>query len=140
MIEPRNIQWGSLRIRISGGQAETSYRSDVKVRPGSQSMAKRSWGLPGSWESLLSACNKTPEGSDRYDQDPGPCALAAQRQRTQRMLRAIQSDKKVEETDRGSLSVCIVAIEDRETAPREPVSSQGGRRFVGPLPETRLKH
>jgi len=34
------------------------------------------------------------------------------------------------ETDKGSRSVFIVAPESRETDPREPVSSQGGRRVT----------
>ena len=33
--------------------------------------------------------------------------------------------------DRGSLSISIVAIESRETIPREPVSSEGGYRGCG---------
>src|SRR5437899_827103 len=35
------------------------------------------------------------------------------------------------EMDRGSRSALIVAPESRETDPRKPVSSQGGRRFYG---------
>ena len=34
------------------------------------------------------------------------------------------------EMDRGSRSALIVALESRETDPRKPVSSQGGRRFT----------
>ena len=42
------------------------------------------------------------------------------------------------ETDKGSRSVFIVAPESRETDPREPVSSQGGRRVTElPLGNTR---
>jgi hypothetical protein len=42
------------------------------------------------------------------------------------------------ETDRGSRSVFIVALESRKTDPRKPVSSQGRRRFTElPLGNTR---
>jgi len=51
-----------------------------------------------------------------------------------------ERNAKAQEMGRGSLSIFIVAIESRETIPREPVSSQGGCRgcglVVGPTYET----
>ena len=44
-----------------------------------------------------------------------------------------ERNAKARETDRGSLSIFIVAIESRETIPRKPVSSKGGYRGCGPV-------
>ena len=123
---------------MAGATPKRREWSGAAVRPGSKSRAKRSWGRSGSWESLLCVRVKTPAGSYRYSQDPRSCAFAAQRQRKQRKARTIRSDKQVEEKDRGSLSICIVALESRETIPREPVSSQGGYRLVELTSATRV--
>jgi hypothetical protein len=47
---------------------------------------------------------------------------------------------KAQETDRGSLSICVVAFESRVTISREPVSSEGGCRVAEPSLEPRLEH
>ena len=48
------------------------------------------------------------------------------------MVSDAERNAKARETDRGSLSIFIVAIESGVTHPMEPVTSKGGYRDYGP--------
>ena len=49
------------------------------------------------------------------------------------MVSDAERNAKARETDRGSLSIFIVAIESGVTHPKEPVTSKGGYRDYGPI-------
>lgn len=50
-----------------------------------------------------------------------------------------ERNAKAREMNKGSLSILIVALESRETIPREPVSSEGGYRGVESLSDRRYE-
>ena len=142
--EPRKEnEWRSLRVCDSGGHTEAPQRSGVEVLPGSKSTAKQQRGLQGSWESLLSPRNDAGIGPHRLNkvQDRRRAfGLQSQRKRKRTEVSSAEFNAKARETDRGSLSISIVAFESRVTIPREPVSSEGGCRVAEPPLEPRLEH
>ena len=81
------------------------------------------------------------KGGHWHEQQPGTpeCDLAAGvSKRAKREEVSMAERNEAVETDKGSRSVFIVAPESRETDPREPASSQGGRRVTElPLGNTR---
>ena len=99
------------------------------VRPGAESRAERKWGLQGSWESLLSPRTKPGldhTGVSRSRISSEAFGSGSPRKRRQPEVSKAERKAKAREMGRGSLSIFIVALESRETVPREPVSSQGG--------------
>jgi hypothetical protein len=69
-------------------------------------------------------------------QDPRPRAcfpsvVAKEEEATE--VSDAEHNAKARETNKGSLSISIVAFESRVTNPREPVSSEGGYRNCGPV-------
>lgn len=137
VIEPRNLQWWSLRVCNSGDNTKTPNSqqcawSGVKVRPGSKSRAKQYWGLLGRWESLLFPWTSTGRGesgsttpkfsklvlSSENNEQAGPTKVS------------LEEGDRVSEPSKGSLSISIVALENWGTNPRDPVSSQEGYRIM----------
>lgn len=119
----------------SGDSTEAPRWSGAEVRPGSKSTAQSYWGLPGSWESLLSARPKLPDRIVPAYQDPGGAArsrpeLIPENSETAGLAHAEYIREGVAR-GRGSLSRFVVALERGVTDPREPVSSEGGDRMVG---------
>jgi len=142
VIEPRKkFDRRSLRGCDSGGKTEAPQWSGVEVRPGSKSTAKQHRGLQGSWESLLSSRTTMPDRIIPAQQDPGSGARfqpAIIENRKQSEESSAELNEGVE-TDRGSLSISIVATESRVTTPREPVSSEGRCRVAEPPHEPRME-
>ena len=136
VIESRNkvCRW-SLRHRSTEGSTETPQGPGVEVRPGSESRANGRKGFLGTCEIRLSPSEKSQQQGDtgrttprRAERDPAFCASERAGQR-----RVSPSEShELGETESGSLSGLIVAFESRRTIPREPVSSQGGRRKTEP--------
>ena len=90
-------------------------------------------GSLGTWEILLSPLllNQKRDDTGRTTTWHTGTDLAAgvsKRAKHQEVLMAERNE--AVEKDRGSRSALIVAPESRETDPRKPVSSQGGRRFT----------
>ena len=143
MIEPRN----------QARSVMPSYSSDRGPCRGTVKLRVRYQGSPGVEEQ-----RKAVKGFPGKLGEPTVCPSANTGRvrpvkKTQGLVRSRHEDsknseidglanpkKKGEAMDRGSLSICVVAIESRETIPREPVSSQGGCRVVELLPETRARH
>lgn len=140
VIEPRKFfDWGSLRVSNSGDQVgapKESHCGDwsgANVRPGSESMAEQYWGLPGRWESL-----PFPWGTITGSDEPGLPTSLPIAPTLPRFVREYAGSPKVSygegdratETNEGSLSLCIVALEKRGTHPEDPWSSQGGGRIM----------
>lgn len=141
--EPRNKdERGSLRACDSGDNTETPQWSGVEVRPGSKSTAKWQRGLQGSWESLLSPRENAGTGSPRLNkiQDwKRAFGFRSPRKRKRTEVLSAELKAKAQEKGRGSLSISIVALESRETTPREPVSSEGRCRVAESSLETRME-
>ena len=136
VIESRNkvCRW-SLRHRSSGGSTETPLWLGVEVRPGSESRANGRKGSLGTCEIRLSPSEKSQSWGDtgtptprRAASDPACCASE---RAGQRRVSPGESNEPGE-MESGSLSGLIVAFESRRTIPREPVSSEGGRRKTEP--------
>ena len=113
------------------GATPERQKPSARVRPGSKSKANVLKGSRGTWEILLSPLLLNQKGADtgrtttwhtRTDLAAGVSKPA----KHQEVLTAERNE--AVEMDRGSRSALIVAPESRETDPRKPVSSQGGRR------------
>ena len=142
MIEPRKYDWWSLRACNSGdntgvpNKSLEGVRSGTNVRPGSKSRAKQYWGLAGRWESLPFPWARTGTGETGL---PTSLSFASavhaaeeiENARTPKVSTG-EGDRAVE-MDKGSLSLCVVAIEKRGTYPKDPPISQGGGRIIGSL-------
>ena len=141
VIEPRNIQIAGAFVFMSTGAAPERQMPSAMVRPGSKSRANVRKGSLGTWEILLSPLllNQKRDDTGRTTTWHTGTDLAAgvsKRAKHQEVLMAERNE--AVEKDRGSRSALIVAPESRETDPRKPVSSQGGRRFTElPLGNTR---
>jgi hypothetical protein len=134
VIEPRNILIAGAFVLMSTGAApERQQRPGARVRPGSKSRADVQKGSLGTWEGLrsLPPIGQTTDGTGLPTSWHPRDSLAAgvsERAKHEGVSRAERNEAR--ETDQGSRSVFIVASESRETGPREPVSSQGRRRFT----------
>ena len=143
MIEPRKRDyWWSLRGVISGDNTGVPNkclegdRSGTNVRPGSESRAKQNWGLAGRWESLPFPWASTGQGETGLPTSlstSGCRARIGDRKRTYTQGIDRRGKPSPFEMNEGSLSLCIVAIEQRGTHPKDPCISQGGGRIIGSL-------
>ena len=142
MIEPRKKHdWWSLRACASGdntvvpNKCRQGERSGTNVCPGSQSRAKQYWGLAGRWESLPFPWETTGMGETGLPTSLAFAvvvpALDIEKARTLKV--SIDEGNRAIEMNEGSLSLCIVAFEQRGTHPKDPCSSQGGGRINGSL-------
>lgn len=139
MIEPRNkVNWRSLRACNSGdntGAPKESHGGDgsgANVRPGSESQAKRHRGLTGRWESLPFPWPTTGTGETGLPTSSSAARVvpAAEVKQARPTKVSYGEGDRATETNEGSLSLCIVALEKRGTYPRDPWSSQGGGRIM----------
>ena len=133
VIEPRNIQIAGAFVFMSTGAVPERRMPSAMVRPGSKSRANVRKGSLGTWEILLSPLllNQKRDDTGRTTTWHTRTDLAAgvsKRAKHQEVLTAERNE--AVEKDRGSRSALIVAPESRETDPRKPASSQGGRRFT----------
>ncbi len=141
MIEPRKFEWGSLRACNSGdntlvpNKCREGDRSGTNVRPGSQNKAKQYWGLAGRWESLPFPWEITGLDETGLTTSLSPAVVVpAEETETARTPKVSPEEgNRGVEMDEGSLSLCIVAIEQRGTDSQDPCSSQGGGRINGSL-------
>src|SRR4051812_27464809 len=141
--ESRNkvCRW-SLRHRSTEGSTETPQSPGVEVRPGSESRANGRKGSLGTCEIRLSPSEKSQTLGDtgvttprRTDHDP---VVWASKTAGSRKRGWLGESHEPGQKGSGSLSGLIVAPESRRTSPREPVSSEGGRRKTeSPLGHTR---
>jgi hypothetical protein len=136
VMEPRNILIaGAFVFMTTGAAPERPTRPRARVRPGSESRADVQKGSLGTWESL-----RSPLRIGQTKDDPGIstswhprkdlAAGVSERAKHEGVSWAERNEAC--ETGQGSRSVFIVAPESRETGPRKPVSSQGGRRSTEP--------
>jgi hypothetical protein len=111
-MEPRKKDdWRSLRACDSGGHTEALLWSGVDVCPGSESMAKRGWGLPGSWESLLSPRTNRRKRVRPTQQDPGSSVRSRRKgSEPDEHTEVSEIENKDQEKGRGSLSISIVVL------------------------------
>ena len=118
---------------MPAGAAPERQKPNAMVRPGSESRANVRKGSLGTWEILLSPLQLrqsrdntglTTSWHTRTDLAAG----VSKRAKHEEVSMADRNE--VVGTDKGSRSVLIVAPESRETDPREPASSQGGRRVT----------
>ena len=132
VIEPRNgLYLWSLRCRKYVGSTEAPLRSGVEVRPGPESRAEqyrvsretgRASCLLGSNRERTNPVNQGPEPRPTPPRSAGgENSRGAEVSRTERQSEGA-------ETNRGSLSRRIVALETGVTDPREPGSSEGSGR------------
>jgi hypothetical protein len=141
VIEPRNIQIAGAFVFMSTGAAPERQTPRARVRPGSKSRADVREGSLGTWELLRSPLRISQKRGDTGTTTPwhpsGDLAAGVNEPaKHEEVSRAERNE--AHETGQGSRSVLIVALESRETDPRKPVSSQGGRRFTElPLGHTR---
>jgi hypothetical protein len=103
------------------------------VRPGSKSKANVRKGSLETWEILLPPLLRNQKRVDTgrtttWHTRTDLAAGVSKPVKHQEVLMAERNE--AVETDSGSRSALIVAPESRETDPRKPVSSQGGRRFT----------
>jgi hypothetical protein len=141
VIEPRNglYRW-SLRCRKYVGSMEAPLWSGAEVRPGSESRAEQ---YRVSREAGRASCLL---GNDRevdrpVNQGPvprptPPRSVSGENSRGAEVSRTERQSEGAE-TNRGSLSRRIVAIETGKTDPREPGSSEGSGRDAGVSSATR---
>jgi len=140
VIEPRKfIDRRSLRVSNSGdhaGALKESHCGDwsgANVCPGSESMAEQYWGLPGRWESLpfpWSAITGLDETGLTTSLPLAPTLPRFRRKYAGSSKVSHGEGDRATETNEGSLSLCIVAMENRGTYPKDPVSSEGGGRIT----------
>jgi hypothetical protein len=140
--EPRNIVIaGAFVVIQTGAEPERQIPPSAMVWPGSKSRANGPKGCLETWEILLSPFRKTRTWETLVEQSPGTSVrdLATEVSKTTKHEKVSRAERKEAlETGRGSRSLSIVAIENRETDPRKPVSSQGeGRNTELPLGNTR---
>ncbi len=141
MIEPRKFEWGSLRACNSGDNTVVPNkclegdRSGASIRPGSESRAKQYWGLAGRWESLPFPWEITGMDETGLTTSLPPVVVVPAEEIESARTPKVSSDEgnRVVEMNEGSLSLCIVAIEQRGTDPQDPCSSQAGGRINGSL-------
>ena len=128
---------------MPAGPAPERQKPNAMVRPGSESRANVRKGFPGNLREppvSFSEAARAREGH-WHEQQPGTpegdlAAGVSKRAKHEEVSMAERNE--VVETDKGSRSVFIVALESRETDPREPASSQGRRRVTElPLGNTR---
>ena len=142
VIEPRNMRIaGAFALMPAGAAPERLTRPGARVRPGSKSRADVRMGSLGTWERLRSPppIRQTRDGTGLPTSwHPGISVAAGVSERAKHEGVSRAERNEASETGQGSRSVFIVAPESRETDPREPVSSQGRRRFTElPLGNTR---
>jgi hypothetical protein len=141
MIEPRKFDRWSLRACNSGdntgvpNKCRKGDRSGTNVRPGSESRAKQHWGLAGRWESLPFPWEPTRRGETGLLRSLfSTVVVPVEDKETARSPKVSYGEvARANETNEGSLSLCIVAIEQRGTYPKDPCSSQGGGQINGSL-------
>lgn len=139
VIEPRKFidRW-SLRVSKSGdntgvpNKCRKGDRSGTNVRPGSESMAEQHWGLPGRWESLPFPWASTGTGETGLPTSLSPAFVVHAEEKENARTPEVSTGEgdRATETNEGSLSLCIVAMENRGTYPKDPGSSQGGGRIM----------
>ncbi|MCZ6674780.1 MAG: hypothetical protein O7C75_17765 [Verrucomicrobia bacterium] len=102
------------------------------VRPGSESRAEQYWGLPGRWESLLFPWCTTGMGDTGLSTSlfSPSAAYGAKQKSWQPPKVSTDEGNRVQEMNKGSLSLLIVAIEHRGTDPMDPVISKAGGRVM----------
>ena len=137
VIEPRNWPIAGAFVFMPAGAAPERPTPRARVRPGSESRANGRKGSLGTWESLRSPppIGQTKDGTGLPTSwHPGNSIAAgvSERAKHEEVSRAERNEAR--ETGQGSRSVLIVAPESRETGPRKPVSSEGGRRSTEPPP------
>lgn len=138
VIEPRNlIDWWSLRACDSGDHADAPNSlygdwSGANVRPGSKSRAEQYGGLLGRWESLLFPWNNTGLGETGLPTSLFilPAARGVKQKLRQPTKVSTDEGDRVQEMNKGSLSLLIVALEHRGTDPMDPVISEAGGRVM----------
>jgi hypothetical protein len=141
VIEPRKMRIAGAFVLTPAGAAPERQRPRATVRPGSKSRAEVRKGSLGTWESLRSPLRTSQKQGDTgtptsWHPRGRLAAGMSEHARHEEVWRAERNE--AHETDQGSRSVFIVALESRETGPRKPVSSQGRRRFTElPLRHTR---
>ena len=142
MIEPRKrFDWGSLRACDSGDNTVVPNkcckgdRSGTNVRPGSESGAKQYWGLAGRWESLPFPWASTGLGETGLPTSLSSVVVvpAGETESARNPKVSTSEGDRAIETNEGSLSLCIVALERRGTDPQDPFISEGGGRIIGSL-------
>jgi hypothetical protein len=141
MIEPRKFDWWSLCVCDSGDNTVVpnkcleGARSGTNVRPGSQSRAKQHWGLAGRWESLPFPWELTRMGETGLPTSLSSTVVVPVEEKEKARSPKVSYGEvaRANETNEGSLSLCIVAIEQRGTHPKNPCSSQGGGQINGSL-------
>jgi hypothetical protein len=132
VIEPRNTGFaGAFAFMPAGAAPERPTRPGARVRPGSKSRADVQKGSLETWERLRSPppIGQSKDGTGlptSWHPSDRLAAGVSERAKHEGVLWAER--KEARETDQGSRSVLIVAPESRETGPRKPVSSEGGRR------------
>src|SRR6266478_6732684 len=134
VIEPRNIQIAGAFVFMSTGAVPERQMPSAMVRPGSKSRANVRKGSLGTWEILLSPLllNQKRDDTGRTTTwHTGTDLATGVSKRAKHQEVSMAERNEAVEMDRGSRSALIVAPESRETDPRKPVSSQGGRRFYG---------
>ena len=105
------------------------------ARPVSQSRAKQNRVLAGRWEGLPFPCAITGLGETGLSTSLSSAtvvpALDIENARTLKV--STGEGNRAVEMNEGSLSLCIVAFEQRGTDPKDPCSSQGGGQINGSL-------
>ena len=104
----------------------TSDWSGVGVRPWSESLAEQHWGLLGRWESLLFPLLITGSGETGRTtsmQLPRTLPAATMRKIARTTKVSTNEGDRGVETNKGSLSLYIVALERRGTDPMDPLIS-----------------
>jgi len=115
------------------GAAPERQKPSARVRPGSKNKANVRKGSLGTWEILLSPLllNQKRADTGRTTTWHTRTDLAAGVSKPVKHQEVLMAERnEAVEMDRGSRSALIVAPESRETEPRKPASSQGGRRFT----------
>jgi len=104
----------------------------ANVRPGSESRAEQYWGLLGRWESLLFPWKTTGLGETGLPTSLFALSAAhrAKQKRWQPPKVSTGEGNRVQEMNKGSLSLLIVALERRGTDPMDPVISEAGGRVM----------
>ena len=140
-IEPRKMRIAGAFAFMPAGAAPERQEPRARVRPGSKSRADVRMGSLGTWEILRSPLRHGQKQGDTgiptsWHPRGSLAAGVSERAKHEEVSQAERNE--AGETGQGSRSAFIVAPESRETGPREPVSSQGRRRFTElPLGNTR---
>ena len=120
---------GTIRTRPIALMATGLART---VRPGSESRAEQYGGLLGRWESLLFPWCTTGMGDTGLSTSLfSPSAAYGAKQKSWQPTKVSTDEgNRVQEMNKGSLSLLIVAIERRGTDPQDPVISEAGGRVM----------